>query len=70
MLLNQSLVNRKLKTETLNLSIIASHESYEFDHLPIDLLHLSTNKEALMLSYIASVLLVVTSDSMRVFAAR
>ena len=44
----------------------ASHEAYELDRLPVDLLHLSANKEVPMMSYIASVLLVVTPDSMRV----
>ena len=44
----------------------AFHESYELDHFPVDLHHLATNNEASMMSYIASVLLVVTLDSMRV----
>jgi len=44
----------------------AFHESYELDHFPVDLHHLATNNEAPMMSYIASVLLVVTPDSMRV----
>ena len=44
----------------------AFHESYELDHFPVDLHHLATNNEAPMMSYIASVLLVLTADSMRV----
>ena len=43
----------------------AFHESYELDHFPVDLRHLATNNEAPMMS-IASVLLVVTPNSMRV----
>lgn len=44
----------------------AFHEYYELDHFSVDLHHLATNNEAPMMSYIASVLLVVTPDSMRV----
>jgi len=44
----------------------AFHESYELDHFLVDLHHFATNNEAPMMSYIASVLLVVTPDSMRV----
>jgi len=44
----------------------ASHEAYELDRFSVDLLHLYANKEVLMMSYIASGLLVVTADSMRV----
>ena len=44
----------------------AFHEFYELEHFPVDLHHLATNNEAPMISYIASVLLVVSPDSMRV----
>ena len=44
----------------------AFHESYELNHLPMDFCHLSKNREFPTLSYIASVLLVVTPNSMRV----
>ena len=45
----------------------AFHESYELDYFPVNLHHLATNNEApMIMSYIASFLLVVTPDSMRV----